>query len=64
MSLGITAASSLHLTSQVRGKLCIHCLRHRPQPVRFKIDGKYYCVKHADKFWESHFVENHSVVRF
>jgi hypothetical protein len=31
--------------------------------VRFSIDGDYFCQKHSDLWWESHYVENHRVSR-
>lgn len=31
--------------------------------VRWKIDSGYYCHKHAEIFWETHFVEDHEVIR-
>lgn len=61
-TLGFT--SSLHLSSQIRGKQCVYCIRRHSKAVRWKIDGKYFCGKHADKFWEDHFIENHAVIRF
>lgn len=39
--------------------------RHQncPNSVRWRIDTKHYCHKHADEFWESHYVEDHQVLR-
>lgn len=34
-----------------------------PNAVRWKIDSRYYCVKHAEVFWETHYIEEHEVVR-
>jgi hypothetical protein len=33
--------------------------------VKFKIDGKYFCLGHAEAFWAApHYVEDHIVQRF
>jgi hypothetical protein len=64
--MSATTATNFHLTmtSQTRGKQCVQCAWRHSKPVRWKIDGKYLCSYHANKFWESHFVEDHAVVRF
>jgi len=46
--------------------LCAHILPtrlHCPNTVRWKIDHGYYCHKHAEEFWDTHYVENHAVIR-
>lgn len=34
-----------------------------PNIVRWRIDQGFFCHKHAEQFWETHFIEEHQVVR-
>jgi hypothetical protein len=54
----------LRVSTFVPARQCVCCVRRHSKPVRFKIDGKFYCARHADRFWSDHFVEEHTVLRF
>ena len=46
-----------------RKTVCCHDKGRCPNAIRWIIDHNYYCLKHAELFWDKHYVEDHKVIR-
>lgn len=42
---------------------CCHDKSKCPNAIKWIIDKRYYCYTHGEDFFETHFVEDHAIIR-